>query len=121
MKFGLSDDVWASAKAEAKEAIVRRARAGNVVFYSDLVEEIQSVELQPRDPRLAALLDEISTEEDSAGHGMLSALVVLKESYQPGQGFFNLARSRGKDVSSPDAFLVQETKKVMRYWASQSG
>ena len=44
------------------------ARQG-VIYYSDLVAEIRSIDLEPQSPQLAHILGEISTEEHEAGRG----------------------------------------------------
>lgn len=49
---------------------------------------------------------------------MLSALVVHKGSdYQPGPGFFELAKELGHNTSDIEKFWIQEVKKVFAAWA----
>jgi molybdopterin synthase catalytic subunit len=57
--------------------------------YSELVTKIQTIHLEPDSYALAAMLGEISSEEDAAGHGMLTVIVVHKYGdMQPGPVFF---------------------------------
>lgn len=57
--------------------------------------------------------------ESEVGRGMLTALVVHKQGdYQPGPGFFELARELGHDASDIEKFCVQEVKKVLAENAS---
>ena len=62
-----------------------RIARGSVIYYSDLVVEISSIDLEPQSPQLAHMLGEISTEEHEAD--------------MPGPRFFALAghdmRDRG--------------------------
>ena len=47
------------------------------------------------------MLGEISSEEDAAGRGMLTVLVVHRAGdMQPGPGFFELAKQLGRNTSN---------------------
>jgi hypothetical protein len=55
------------------------------------VAQLQTVRLDPDSNARAAMLGEISTEEDEASRGMLSVLVVHKDGDKmPGAAFFEL-------------------------------
>lgn len=117
-KFGFSDEQWSDAKAEAKALLADRARVRGMIPYSDLVESLKTLQLEAHDPRLFELLGEVSSEEDDAGRGMLSVIVVHKNGdMQPGPGFFELARSRGKDTSDILRCWIEELHKVHGYWS----
>ena len=61
------------------------------------------------------MLGQISVEEDAAGRGMLSALVVHKHSDgQPGPGFYELADDRGRDTSDKVCCWVEEISRLFR-------
>jgi len=61
---------------------------------------------------------EISAEENAAGQGMLSAVVVYKSGdMQPGPGFFELAERLGKDTPDILRCWVKELKRVYAYWS----
>lgn len=77
-EFGFSPARWAAAKAEAKDAMVARAKMRGMIPYSELVSNIHAIHFDPHDIRLNHLLGEISTKEDAAGRGMLSVVVVHK-------------------------------------------
>ena len=95
-RFGFDESAWQAAKAEGKEVLAGYARRRQMIPYSDFVKQIRAISLEPHDPRLAHFLGEISSEESTAGRGMLTALVVHKHGdYQPGPGFFELARDLG--------------------------
>ena len=114
------DENWDTAKTEARETLIEVARRKGRIAYSELVQKIKSIDLEAHDPRLFHLLGEISSEEDGAGRGMLTAIVVHKSGdMQPGPGFFELAKSLGKDTSDILACWIKEFNKVHDYWANK--
>ena len=114
---GFSEAVWSASKEEAREAMIRVAQREDTMFYSELVQRITSCHLEPHDSRLAHMLGEISTEEDEVGRGLLTVVVVHKTGDQrPGQGFFELAQQRGRDISDKERCWVEELKKVHEAW-----
>lgn len=115
-KTGYSPAVWSAAKSEAKQEMIAAAVAQGVMNYTQLVERITSISLQADDLRLAFLLDEISREENLAGRGMLTAVVVRKSNGQPGKGFFRLAKQLGRNTSCEATFWIEELKMVHKSW-----
>ncbi len=115
-RFGFEETLWEAAKAEGKRILSRYAKLRQPVSYSDFVKKLQSIRLEPHDPPLANLLGEISTEEYSAGRGMLSALVVHKDNMLPGKGFFDLAKELGYDFTNNDDFWIEELNRVLDVW-----
>lgn len=117
-RYGFANAEWSAAKKEAREIMIERARVRGQIAYSDLVGRIQAIRLEPHDFRLFSLLGEISTAEDAAGRGMLSAIVVHKDGdMQPGPGFFELANELGRDTSDILVCWVNEIKKVYAVWS----
>lgn len=117
---GFEEAQWDTAKREAKDILVAIAKRKGRIAYSELVGQIRSLSLEPHDPRLFHLLGEISAEEDKAGRGMLTAIVVHKSGdMQPGPGFFELAKSLGKNTRDPLVCWVSEFNKVHNYWANE--
>lgn len=117
MPYGFSQHVWDAAKHEITEVLVERAKVRGAIPYSELVGRVHAINFSAHDPRLFHALGEISTSEAQAGRGMLSALVVHKEGdMQPGPGFFELAKSLGRNTSDVLRFWVEEFKKVHTYW-----
>jgi hypothetical protein len=115
---GFSEDDWNGAKDEAKNIMVERARVRGMVPYSELVKQIRSVRLEAHDPRLFHLLGEISSEEDAAGRGMLSVVVVHKlGDMQPGPGFFELANQLGRNTKDLMKCWVEELHRVHAVWS----
>jgi hypothetical protein len=117
---GFADDVWHAAKEEAKNAMIARARTRGMITYSDLVGRIRSVSLQPHDVRLDHLLGEIASEEDKAGRGMLTVVVVHKTGdMEPGPGFYEMAKALGRDTSDLLGCWVYELHRVHAVWSGK--
>jgi hypothetical protein len=116
-EFRVVDEHWISAKREATETLIECARQRRCIPYSDLVLRIQSLNLEAHDPRLFKLLGEISIEEDAAGRGMLSVVVVHKHGdMHPGPGFFDLAEMLGRDTSDILRCWIRELNYVFGQW-----
>ena len=100
--FGFNDSMWTAAKGEARAAIGARAQVRGMITYTELVAAITSIRLEPKDERLDELLRQLSTDEERAGRGMITALVVHKTGdMEPGPGFFELATRLGVRSSVP--------------------
>ncbi len=119
-QYGFEGPMWDEAKQQATAALVSVARRRGRIAYSELVPHISAIPLEPHDSRLFHLLGEISSEEDAAGRGMLTAIVVHKNGdMQPGPGFFELAKSLGRNTKDPLVCWVQEFNQVHDYWANK--
>ena len=119
--YGFSGLDWDAAKDEAKAILIDVARRKGRIAYSELASQIQAIDIVAHDPRMFHLLGEISVEEEKAGRGMLTAIVVHKSGdMQPGPGFFELAKSLGKDTSDVLVCWVNEFNRVHDYWANQT-
>jgi len=118
--FGFETDDWEIARKQAREVLIRSARAERPVYYSDLVAQINAIHLDLGTEKdraaLGRLLGEISTESDAEGKGMLSALAVSKDAYTPTYGFFNLARELGYEVGDKTEFWIAQYNKVIASW-----
>lgn len=111
---------WNAAKTEAKNILAARARVRGLIPYSNLATQIKSIQIGAHDPRLFHMLGEISSEEDAAGRGMLSVIVVHKVGdMRPGPGFFALAKQLGRKTSDIDQCWISELKKVHAYWSKE--
>lgn len=120
-KHGFSDAAWEAAKAEGKAALAECARAKKMISYPDFMHHIRSISFEtPHDSRLPQLLAEISTEEAKAGRGMMTALVVRKNSDQrPGGGFFELAERLAMMYLIAKSFWIGEVTKVFASWQEE--
>jgi len=116
-KYGYSPRDWENAKREMRNILIEIAKKQDTISYSELVKRVQIISLEASSYPLADMLGEISTAEDAAGRGMLSVVVVRKENHRPGKGFFELAKTLGRDVSDKDKFWVNEVKRVYSSWS----
>jgi molybdopterin synthase catalytic subunit len=116
--FNFSQSEWDAAKREARGLLIERAKLRGMIPYSDLADQIRTMNFEAHDQRLFHLLGEISSEESAAGRGMLSVIVVHKAGdMQPGPGFFELANRLGRDTSEILRCWVNELKKVHAVWS----
>lgn len=116
--FGISVQDWDSAKTEARAAMIERAKVRGMIPYSELVAQISAVRFEAHDQRLFHLLGEISVEENIAGRGMLSVVVVHKRGdMQPGPGFFILGQHLGYNTKDLLRFWIEQLKKVHAVWS----
>ena len=98
------------------EKLKEVARSKNITNYG-AIAPIARVE--PHNPILWGILDEINRYEHREGHPMLSAVVIVQEENKPGEGFFKLARDLGMFFGSDElAFWVSELNRVWDYWSS---
>ena len=111
--FGVKAETWEKAKLEATCAIVRAGRRGDLIFYSDLAKQISIITIQPHSHEMDLLLDQISKEEDAAGRGILTALVVLRNEGIPGSGFWASAADLGREIKDKVTFWAEEVKRVI--------
>jgi hypothetical protein len=117
-KYGFTEEQWTATKEEMRQILVERAKLRGMMPYSELVQKLRSIQLEANSYALFAMLGELSTEEDRAGRGMLSVIVVHKAGdMQPGDGFFELAESLGRDTLYILACWVAELKKGYAYWS----
>jgi hypothetical protein len=118
-KYGYPLSDWNKAKKEMRQTLIERAKVRGMIPYSELTEIIKTIDLEPWSAALAAMLGEISAEEDSAGRGMLSVVVVHKYGdMQPGPGFFELAEELGRDTSDILKCWIEELRKVHAWWST---
>lgn len=102
-----------------RDILIERAKVRGMIPYSELVENITAIQLDPHSYALAHMLGEISEDEDNGGRGMLTVIVVHKfGDMQPGPGFFELAEKLGRDTSDILKCWIDELKKVHAYWST---
>ena len=83
--WGYKRELWEAAKAEARIVLQGIAKAGKLIYYSELTRKIISISFQPDGHDFHGLIGQLSEESDAEGKGMISALVVHKEDGQPGR------------------------------------
>jgi hypothetical protein len=112
--YGYPLNAWEQAKKEAIRAILTESSKGPV-SYSDLAKRIRRINFDPHDYAFPHPLGQISVEEDAAGRGMLTVLVVRQEDGMPGSGFFDLAQRMGRDVRDKERCWSDEAKLVLSH------
>lgn len=115
--FDVEPETWQAAKDEIRRVLVQRAKLRAMIPYSELVALVPSVDFTPHDRRLFAILGQVSIEEHQQGRPLLSVLVVHKTGdMQPGEGFFELAESLGRDTKDVLKAWIAEVQKVYQHW-----
>jgi hypothetical protein len=118
--YNLTDEQLKKVKEEVRGLLVVVAKQQARISYSDLCSRVKSISIEPNSTILAYLLDSISKEEDAAGRGMLSVVVVHKDGdMQPGVGFYKLGKHLGKNTSDKVLFWLNEFNKVHSYWMNK--
>jgi hypothetical protein len=113
--FGYPMPDWTATKDAARTVLRSQVAIRTPITYSDLAVAIGPIHFDPASPAFHEMLGEISTEEDKAGRGMLSVLVVHKGGdMRPGKGFFRLARQLGRSGPDREALWQAELKVVLR-------
>jgi len=119
--FGFTAAEWDEGKAEMRQILQMVAAERAMIAYSDLSNRMKSIRIEPFSPAMGHMHGEISAQEDAAGRGMLSVIVVHKTGdMEPGSGFYELAATLGKDVSDKVRFWVSELHRVHDQWANPS-
>jgi hypothetical protein len=115
--FDVAAEKWAAAKDEIRSVLVQKAKQRAMIPYSELVGQVKAVAFNAYDQKLFAILGQISVVEHEAGRPLLSVLVVHKTGdMQPGEGFFELAGSLGRDTSDVLKTWIEEVKRVYQHW-----
>ncbi len=119
-RYNLPIDTWERAVAELTDVLVPVARRGTTVTYSEAVSNLSTVHLTGDSTAFHVLLGDVSRASFDAGAPLLSAVVVAKDSGQPGGGFYDLARELGFDVPDEPAaesmFWGAHLDEVHRWW-----
>lgn len=105
-----------------REKLIEVARANDVIFYSDIAPMAGLDMSLPKDrDEIGEILDDINHGEHAEGRPLLSAVVVLKKTSMPGQGFFTMSREIGLFTGDDeDRFHRDELLKVHEYWKNHS-
>lgn len=117
MPYAYDESEWHATKTALRRFLVAKARARSVVPYSSVVSEIGPIHFDANSSAFHRMLDEVSAEEDAAGRGLLTVVVVHKhDDMRPGPGFFDLAKARGRDTADIDKTWLAELDRVWGHW-----
>jgi Arc/MetJ-type ribon-helix-helix transcriptional regulator len=101
----------ADVKERARSVMSAVAESGGVITYQELSHRIGAY--NPRSPSFHELITEIARDEHQAGRGMLSAVVVRKDTGSPGYKFFEFAETElGRPLPDRGAFWREELGRV---------
>jgi hypothetical protein len=117
--WGYPQSQWDAAKEEGRSEMIRTARRRSTITYSELAGVIKAISFQPDEKPFHNLLGQISIEEERAGRGMLSVVVVHRSDHRPGQGFFELAHDLDHDVRDREKFWADELQRIYDAWPRQ--
>lgn len=84
------------------DVLVDVARRAQTITYAQLLDRAGDDVRALLRSDMARVLRRISIEEDDAGRGLLSALVVRDDTGRPGKGWFELAGQRGRPAATTD-------------------
>lgn len=96
------------------------ARTRGTITYSDLADRITVHNYAPNGEAFSELLCDISRETHSAGHGMLSAVVVHSGDGRPGEGFFALADELGVGGADQEGVWQKQRAVVYQRWSTST-
>ncbi len=117
-KFGFTIKQWKSFKKEAREILVEVATQQTTITYGQLADKMTTIQVEPHDMMLWHMIGDVAVEEEQAGRGLLSVLVVHKQGdMKPGGGFFELANHFGRDTRDKTKCFVEEMTKVHAVWS----
>ncbi len=118
MPHGFSEKEWATGVAEMTGILQKKASSLSMITYSELSRQMRTVSIGYHDPAMDDMLLEVSRNEAAQGRGLLSVIVVHKHGdMEPGNGFYGLAESMGRDVSDRTACWISELHKVHGHWS----
>ena len=114
-RFGLTDEQWSSAKDEVREAILDAAYDRRMTWYGEVADGVSAVDLDPHSALMSALLGAVFEDEHEAGRPALTSIVTHRYGdKEPGQGFYDKARSLGYRFTEPYIFWAQQVQAVFR-------
>jgi hypothetical protein len=104
-------------KSEIRNILVKYARRGETITYKQLVEQVQTYRMHWQCKTLDETLVDISADENAAGRGMLSVVVIHSGGDRlPGLRFFAQAKELGRSGKSEREIWDLEVQAVQNFW-----
>ena len=115
---------WVRAREQCREALIETAKARDLITYGDLTRKITAIRFDPHAYSFHGMLYQISVEEDRAGRGLLSAIVIHAPdasvaANRPGVGYWSCAKDCGRNISDREKSWTEEVGKVFADWAPE--
>jgi hypothetical protein len=107
---------------ELYQTLVAAARAGQILFYSQVGPMLHLDFRSPADRnRIGQLLGEIARYEHDEGRPMLSSIVWYKDMSSPGPGLFKLGVELGIVRGNEDdlAFAIRQVNETHAVWSAR--
>lgn len=127
--YGFPASTWQLAQQwlTARLRRVAASREGETISYSDLCDEMRKrnvIDLEPHGTSLAGLLGQINVMEHDQGNPPISAVVVSKDTMQPGVGFWNMSRNLGIEFGESErereAFWLKSLRECHERWKTKT-
>jgi hypothetical protein len=113
--YGFDQQKWEEAKGIITQHLQQRALSNEpLISYSDALTLVwHLIDFNDaHDTRFHHMLGQISEEEEAAGRGLLTALVVHKEDFVPGNGWWDLAKQHGRDIRDREKCWIKEIELI---------
>lgn len=123
--YGFPEAIWHRARTWLIGRLRQVAASGHgeTITYGDLTDELRKrnlIDLEPHGAAFAALLGQINIQEHDDGNPLISAVVVSRETRQPGVGFWNIAAdlglSPGETPDQRELFWLTSLKECHERW-----
>jgi hypothetical protein len=113
----LDPQTWDAAVREIREICVLTAKLRTTLTYTDLTLRLTTVAADPGSYVFHHMLRAMCQAEETAGRGMLCALVVQKATGRPGAGFYKaIAKIRPDEAHDLEACWQAECARLYAYW-----
>ena len=123
--YNFSEPTWLAARDWLTLRLRAVARSQKTISYGELCDEMRTkgiAELEPHGTPFAALLGQINVVEHDGGKPLLSAVVVNKDTMEPGVGFWNIARDLGLEPGDTEAkrekFWLDSLRECHAQWGT---
>lgn len=117
---GFPQTQWDLAKEHAKLFLRNKARQQTSTTYSDTVRHFAHIlPLEPDDAVFHAMLGQISCEEHGEGRPLLSCIVLHKDHFSIGGGFYEAAEECGYNTSDKLKFWCDEMRRTHDFWKNK--
>jgi hypothetical protein len=117
-KNAIKADSPGPTEREILRILIKKAKQARLITYRELSSQLHTAKLAANGPHLSSLLTSISLAESEAGRGLLSAIVVRKDSGIPGVGFFRRC-TPGVKVRDFRRRWEAELAKVFNEWSDR--
>jgi hypothetical protein len=112
-QFGLTEDSWATAKDQIRNAILQAAYERRMTWRAEIASQVGVINLDPDSPLMSDLLAAVSEDEYAAGGPALTSIVTARYGDQePSPTFYAEARTLGYRFTEPLTFWSGEVHKV---------